>query len=155
MISRNLINLWKWSQDLADMGRHSPVFRKVDTWPLLYPTYRNETDVLLRQAVENYTLPCYQHATFTSEVFGLPKPAAAGKPIQLLAGKIHDLLIVSYEASGRRRCAGGDFFETDLTGVNWKSRPPVLDNQDGSYSMQVMVDPRFAGLFVLQVSERG
>ena len=141
-------------QDLADTGRHSPVFRKVDTWPLLYPTYRNETDVLLRQAVENYTLPCYQHATFTSEVFGLPKPAAAGKPIQLLAGKIHDLLIVSYEASGRRRCAGGDFFETDLMGVNWKSRPPVLDNQDGSYSMQVMVDPRFAGLFVLQVSER-
>lgn len=105
---------------------------------------------LLQQIHENNTLPCYQRRTFTAEVFGLPKPWNS-EPIRLYTGKVYELLIVSYEENGRRRCAGGDYFETDLSGVNWKTRPPILDNLDGSYAVQLMVDSRFAGLFVFKV----
>jgi hypothetical protein len=123
--------------------------KKFSNWPLLYPTFPNESVSLLQQIDENNTLPCYQQRTFTAEVFGLPKPEK-GKPIRLHTGEIHELLIVSYEESGKR-CAGGDYYETDLSGVNWKTRPPILDNLDGSYSVQFMVDSRFAGLFVFKV----
>lgn len=118
-------------------------------WPL-YPVYANATEVILRQLIDNQTLPCYQKRTFGAQVFGLPKPGA-GQPIQLQTGKLHDLLIVSFEENGARRCAGGDFFETDLRGSKWRARPPTIDNQDGSYGVTLMVDSRFAGLYVFEV----
>lgn len=123
---------------------------RTDSWPLLYPTLPDESSRLLQQESENLTLPCYKQPTFTAEVFGLPKPENR-KPIQLQTGQIHEILIVSYESSGRRRCAGGDFFETDLSGSHWKARPPVLDHQDGSYGVQLMVDSQYAGIFLFKV----
>ena len=122
---------------------------KINDWPLLYPTFEDESVSLLRQIDENDTLPCYQRRTFTAEVFGLPKPEKS-EPVRLHTGKIHELLIVSYTENGQRRCAGGDYYETDLSGLNWKTRPPILDNLDGSYAVQLMVDSRFAGLFVFK-----
>jgi len=118
-------------------------------WPL-FPTHSNETQVILQQVIENGTMPCYEKRTHTAHIFGLPKPEK-GLPIQLSAGVVYDLLLVSFEESGKRRCAGGDFFETDLTSINWKSRPPIIDNLDGSYSLKIHVDPRFAGLYVFTV----
>ncbi|KAG0561121.1 hypothetical protein KC19_9G039100 [Ceratodon purpureus] len=138
-----------------DSTPHAPAEKtktkeKINTWPLLYPTFPNEGVSLLQQLHENSTLPCSQRRTFTAEVFGLPRPKN-GEPIRLHTGKIHELSIVSYEENGKRRCAGGDYFETDLSGINWKTRPPILDNLDGSYGVQLMVDSRFAGLFVFKV----
>ncbi len=45
----------------------------------------------------------------------------------------------------------GDFFEIDLTSINWKSCPPIIDNLHGSYSLKIHVDPRFAGLYIFIV----
>ncbi|KAJ6319153.1 hypothetical protein OIU76_014473 [Salix suchowensis] len=39
---------------------------------------------------------------------------------------------------------GGDYFETDLSGEAWKSRPLVRDFRNGSYSVLLQVHPDFA-----------
>jgi hypothetical protein len=62
--------------------------------------------VILQQVIENGTMPCYEKRTHTAHIFGLPKPEK-GQPIQLSAGVVYDLLLVSFEESGKRRCAEG------------------------------------------------
>ncbi|KAJ6323479.1 hypothetical protein OIU76_010898 [Salix suchowensis] len=48
-------------------------------------------------------------------------------------------------------CLGGDYFETDLSGETWKSRPLVRDFGNGSYSISLQVHPDFAGDYNLTV----
>nr|DAD33578.1 TPA_asm: hypothetical protein HUJ06_012429 [Nelumbo nucifera] len=47
--------------------------------------------------------------------------------VELSAGEIHEFVIQALDESGKPRCVGGDYFETDLSGELWKSRPPVRD----------------------------
>ncbi|CAA6654131.1 unnamed protein product [Spirodela intermedia] len=59
--------------------------------------------------------------------------------------------IFSLYDGGGRRCLGGDYFETDLSGARWKARPPVKDHGDGSYAIRLQVHPDFAGEYNLTV----
>lgn len=71
--------------------------------------------------------------------------------VELSAGPVHEFVFFSLDDAGNRRCLGGDYFETDLSGPGWKSRPPVTDRGDGSYSMRLQVHPDFAGDYNLTV----
>ncbi|EFJ15422.1 hypothetical protein SELMODRAFT_422715 [Selaginella moellendorffii] len=62
----------------------------------------------------------------------------------------HKFWIVSYAADGSRRCHGGDFYEIDLSGHQWKSRPSVTDLGDGSYLVELKVDGEFTGIYTLR-----
>ncbi|KAH7677046.1 SGNH hydrolase protein [Dioscorea alata] len=67
--------------------------------------------------------------------------------IKLLAGKVHEFLILALDDSGQPRSFGGDYFETDLSSHSWKSRPPVTDLGNGTYSFQLQIHPNFSGTF--------
>lgn len=69
----------------------------------------------------------------------------------LTAGEIHVFTFQALDESKAPVCVGGDYFETDLSGENWKSRPPVKDFGNGTYSMSLQVHPEFAGEFNLTV----
>ncbi|CAN6481965.1 unnamed protein product [Victoria cruziana] len=99
-------------------------------------------DMLGRSAKD----PCQKQKTTRISVSGLD----AGWP-ELPVGKIHRFLVRTYNDAGVPRCAGGDFFEVDLSGESWKSRPPLADNGDGSYHISLQVHPDFPGDYVLRI----
>ncbi|CAL9230845.1 unnamed protein product [Arabidopsis halleri] len=85
----------------------------------------------------------------TVEIF---VPGIDGKDlVELTAGEIHEFRFQSLDDSGKRVCIGGDYFETDLSGENWKSRPPVKDLGNGTYSLSLQIHPDFAGDYNLTV----
>ncbi|CAH2042671.1 unnamed protein product, partial [Thlaspi arvense] len=65
--------------------------------------------------------------------------------VQLSTGDIHEFVFQALDESGKPRCSGGDYFETDLSGVAWKSRPPVKDWGNGTYSLSLQIHQDFAG----------
>lgn len=71
--------------------------------------------------------------------------------VELPAGEVHEFVFQALDDSGSRRCLGGDYFEIDLSGKAWKSRPPIKDFDDGSYSLKVQVHPDFVGEYNLTI----
>ncbi|PIA25002.1 hypothetical protein AQUCO_13500017v1 [Aquilegia coerulea] len=69
----------------------------------------------------------------------------------LPTGEVHEIVFQALDESGNRRCNGGDYFEIDLSGESWKSRPPIKDFGDGSYSIKLQVHPDFAGEYNLTI----
>lgn len=110
-----------------------------------FPEQEGLTETVLRRLAENGSRPCHALETARVDLVGF----SAGEP--LTAGIIHRFVLKSYDKDGNPRCSGGDYFESDLSGVAWKSRPPVTDLGNGSYILSLQVDPRFAGLFRLTV----
>eukprot|EP01018_Ginkgo_biloba_P027008 Gb_21364 [translate_table: standard] len=112
-----------------------------------FPVEENETEALLHILENNGTKPCHALKTTRIEFLGLPH----GNPVVLLAGRIHNFIMAAYDEHGHPRCAGGDYLEADISGSSWKSRPPVTDMGNGSYSIGLQVDPRFEGLYTLKI----
>ncbi|XP_076913718.1 uncharacterized protein LOC143572434 [Bidens hawaiensis] len=71
--------------------------------------------------------------------------------IELFTRDIHKYVIQTLDTSGIPRCSGGDYFETDLSGKAWKSRPPVQDFGNGSYSISLQIHPDFTGEYNLTI----
>ncbi|XP_065863433.1 uncharacterized protein [Euphorbia lathyris] len=71
--------------------------------------------------------------------------------IELTAGKTHEFVFQAVDESKKPRCLGGDYFETDLSGESWKSRPLLKDFGNGSYSISIQVHPDFTGDYNLTV----
>ncbi|XP_076890733.1 uncharacterized protein LOC143541929 [Bidens hawaiensis] len=71
--------------------------------------------------------------------------------LELSTGDIHQYVIQTLDSSQNTRCFGGDYFETDLSGINWKSRPPVKDFGNGSYLISLQVHPEFHGVYNLTI----
>ncbi|XP_017702407.2 uncharacterized protein LOC103724245 [Phoenix dactylifera] len=91
--------------------------------------------------------PCRDSRTANISV-----PALDGvRPIELPAGEIHEFAISALDDAGWYRCVGGDYFETDLSGDSWKSRPPIIDHGNGSYTFKLQVHPQFAGDYSLSI----
>ncbi|CAI0560017.1 unnamed protein product [Linum tenue] len=65
--------------------------------------------------------------------------------LELTAGDSHELIFQAVDESKNPRCSGGDYFESDLSGQSWKSRPLVKDFGNGNYSITLQVHPDFAG----------
>ncbi|GKV35380.1 hypothetical protein SLEP1_g43654 [Rubroshorea leprosula] len=91
--------------------------------------------------------PCKDSRTVEIAIPGLD-----GRDIvELAAGEIHEFVFQALDESGNTRCLGGDYFETDLSGESWKSRPPVKDFGNGSYSISLQVHPDFSGDYKLSL----
>ncbi|KAK9161281.1 hypothetical protein Syun_007622 [Stephania yunnanensis] len=71
--------------------------------------------------------------------------------LQFYTGEVHELMIQALDGDGKPKCIGGDYFETDLSSQSWKSRPPIKDFSNGSYSIKLQVHPRFPGLYNLTI----
>ncbi|CAL4900592.1 unnamed protein product [Urochloa decumbens] len=120
---------------------------------LAVPDHPNFTDDLLARWLAPGGSPCRDARTVNISVPALDAAAGRGRAAsELEAGEIHEFTFWALDGAGERRCLGGDYFEVDLSGGAWKSRPPVVDRGDGSYSFRLQVAPRFAkGEFRLTV----
>ncbi|XP_077227421.1 uncharacterized protein LOC143860591 [Tasmannia lanceolata] len=90
---------------------------------------------------------CRDSRTTNISISGLDSRSS----VELPAGETHQFLITALDSAGSPRCSGGDYFETDISGILWKSRPPVKDLGNGSYSLSLQVHPEFAGEYKLTV----
>jgi hypothetical protein len=106
---------------------------------------RNLTSNLLARWLAPGGEPCRDSKTVQIAIPGLD----GGNLIDLSAGEIHEFGFQSLDESGNPRCLGGDYFETDLSGDSWKSRPLVKDFGNGSYSVSLQVHPGFSGEYNL------
>ena len=93
--------------------------------------------------------PCKDSKTLNISIPGLDN--RGGNLISLSAGEIHEFGFQALDEFGNPRCLGGDYFETDLSGDTWKSRPLVKDFGNGSYSVSLQVHPDFVGDYHLTV----
>lgn len=91
--------------------------------------------------------PCKDSRTVEIAIPGLD----GGKLVKLSAGEIHEFYFQALDESGKPRCLGGDYFETDLSGESWKSRPVVKDFGNGTYLLSLQVHPDFSGDYNLTV----
>ncbi|KAJ0979621.1 hypothetical protein J5N97_015095 [Dioscorea zingiberensis] len=114
---------------------------------LSVPFPQNYTSSLIARWLSPGGEPCRDSRTAAISI-----PAFDAIPhVKLHAGEVHEFLILALDELGQPRCLGGDYFETDLSSQSWKSRPPVTDHGNGSYSFKLQVHPQFAGTFNLTV----
>ncbi|KAL1539052.1 hypothetical protein AAHA92_27725 [Salvia divinorum] len=91
--------------------------------------------------------PCKDSKTVDVRVAGLD----GSENVELVAGEIHEFVFQAVDEAGEPRCLGGDYFETDLSSEKWKSRPPVKDMGNGTYSFSLQIHPDFAGDYNLTI----
>ncbi|XP_022973666.1 uncharacterized protein LOC111472251 [Cucurbita maxima] len=91
--------------------------------------------------------PCRDSRTADIAISGMEGPGV----VELSTGDVHEFRFQAVDESGNPRCLGGDYFETDLSGEWWKSRPFVRDFGNGTYLFWVQVHPDFAGDYELTV----
>nr|XP_009758626.1 PREDICTED: uncharacterized protein LOC104211286 [Nicotiana sylvestris] len=91
--------------------------------------------------------PCRESRTVDVKI-----PALDGREnVELSTGDIHEFVFHALDDSGKPHCLGGDYFETDLAGETWKSRPTLKDLGNGTYQFSLQVHPDFAGDYNLTV----
>lgn len=93
--------------------------------------------------------PCRDLKTTDIAISGMESQSPA--MVTLSTGDVHEFRFQALDESGNPRCLGGDYFETDLSGDLWKSRPFVKDFGNGTYSFWLQVHPDFAGDYNLTV----
>ncbi|KAG4960168.1 hypothetical protein JHK82_036854 [Glycine max] len=137
----------------------SGVSDKLDTKTPLKPEVKGHSTWLSSELEPNLTSsllarwlapggePCKDSKTVGISIPGLDD----GKLIELSAGEVHEFGFQALDDLGKPRCLGGDYFETDLAGESWKSRPLVKDFSNGSYSISLQVHPDFVGVYNLTV----
>ncbi|XP_057430237.1 uncharacterized protein LOC130723270 [Lotus japonicus] len=135
---------------LSDKLEKTPVRAEVlghSTW-LSTELEPNFTSNLLARWLARGGEPCKDSKTVKISIPGLDND---GKMIELSAGDLHEFSFQALDDLGKPRCLGGDYFETDLSGESWKSRPLVKDFSNGSYSISLQVHPDFNGVYNLTV----
>lgn len=108
----------------------------------------NVTSNLLSRWLTPGGEPCKDSKTVEISIPGLDN---SGGLIELPAGEIHEFGFQALDDGKNPRCLGGDYFETDLSGDSWKSRPLVKDFGNGSYSVSLQVHPDFVGTYSLTI----
>ncbi|KAL3686020.1 hypothetical protein R1sor_004042 [Riccia sorocarpa] len=107
---------------------------------------------LLQQLKENLTGDaCHEVETVSAQVFFGTEMVSSDGNVQLQTDRDYDVMIVAYGPNGTKRCSGGDFFELDVNGTRWKSRPPIRDLGDGTYIFRLRVSGEFPGVYVFRV----
>lgn len=91
--------------------------------------------------------PCKDSRTVDIRIPGLDDQHT----IELSTGDIHEFRFQAVDDSGNPHCQGGDYFETDLSGETWKSRPPIRDLGNGTYTFSLQVHPDFEGTYNLTI----
>lgn len=117
------------------------------------PQQHDGGTLILKLLSKNGTSPCHHARTHGAIALGLPAEFDGGggggilKPLPLQTGHPFTFQLASVTENGTRRCAGGDFYETQLQGTHWMSRPLVVDMDDGTYSITISVDESFPGMY--------
>ncbi|KAK4283636.1 hypothetical protein QN277_000565 [Acacia crassicarpa] len=132
--------------EIIDKNRIRNVVQQSPSW-ISSELEPNLTSNLLARWLAPGGEPCRDAYTVQIAIPGLD----SGKEIELSAGEIHEFTFHALDDSGNPRCLGGDYFETDLSGENWKSRPLVRDFSNGTYSIWLQVHPDFQGLYNLTI----
>ncbi|KAL1536258.1 hypothetical protein AAHA92_28937 [Salvia divinorum] len=91
--------------------------------------------------------PCKDSRTVDVRIAGLD----GSENVELVAGEIHEFVFQAVDEAGEPHCLGGDYFETDLSSEKWKSRPPVKDMGNGTYSFSLQIHPDFSGDYNLTI----
>ncbi|XP_028759949.1 uncharacterized protein LOC114731037 [Neltuma alba] len=157
---KNFIQAWRSRQDLPfvtakntyrDSGKlyhipKRPVVRGHSSW-IASELEPNLTSNLLARWSARGREPCEDSKTVEIAIPSLDD----GKVTELLAGDVYEFVFQAMDDSGKPRCSGGDYFETDLLGESWKSRPLVKDFNNGSYSISLQVHPDFDGVYDLTI----
>ncbi|CAN0856474.1 hypothetical protein LINGRAHAP2_LOCUS6501 [Linum grandiflorum] len=105
----------------------------------------NFTSGLLSRWLTPGGKPCMDEKTADVLFPDLDGKGSESTTVELTAGDSHEFVFQAVDESRNPRCSGGDYFESDLSGESWKSRPPVRDFGNGSYSISLQVHPDFAG----------
>ncbi|KAH6776943.1 cytochrome P450 family protein [Perilla frutescens var. frutescens] len=95
--------------------------------------------------------PCKDSRSMDIRVDSLDGNNNNNNNVELLAGEMHEFVFQAVDEAGEPHCLGGDYFETDLSGEKWKSRPPVKDLGNGTYAFSLQVHPDFAGDYNLTI----
>lgn len=108
---------------------------------------QNFTSNLLSSWLGRGVEPCSD-----SQTVGITIPEVDGHDqIELPTGKIHEFVFQAVDELGKPHCLGGDYFETDISGELWKSRPPIKDLGNGTYTFSLQVHPDFSGNYNLTI----
>ncbi|KAK9725426.1 hypothetical protein RND81_05G142500 [Saponaria officinalis] len=108
---------------------------------------RNYSSNLLSKWLEPGGEPCKDSKTIEINFLNF----GDSRSIVLSTGIVHEVVFQALDEFGNPHCVGGDYFEIDLSGEYWKSRPPVHDFGNGSYSFALQVHPDFAGEYNLTI----
>ncbi|KAL9237593.1 hypothetical protein vseg_012122 [Gypsophila vaccaria] len=108
----------------------------------------NYSSSLLARWLEPGGEPCKDSETAEIEFLNLDDKK---KPIVFPTGYVHEIAFQAIDERGHRHCQGGDYFEIDMSGESWKSRPPLKDYGNGTYSFTLQVDPHFAGNYTIRI----
>ncbi|GFP83974.1 hypothetical protein PHJA_000541000 [Phtheirospermum japonicum] len=92
--------------------------------------------------------PCKDSKTVDIRV---PNLDGVNQNIVLSTGDIHEFVFQTLDDLGNPHCLSGDYFEIDLSGDNWKSRPPIKDLSNGTYAFSLQVHPDFPGNYNLTI----
>lgn len=109
--------------------------------------HQNYTSNLLSQWLGPGAVACKESRTVDISIPGLDSESR----IELSTGEIHEFVFHALDETGKPNCVGGDYFETDISGDRWKSRPPVKDFNNGTYSLSLQIHPDFAGWYNLTI----
>lgn len=117
-------------------------------FPTATVPFLNITGMIIDELARNGSGPCYDEHTNRTKVIGLPETADV---IFLPTNVVHRFWLQSLNSAGQARCAGGDYYEVDLSNSLWRSRPPTKDMQNGTYQVEFLVSDAFAGQYNLTV----
>jgi hypothetical protein len=85
--------------------------------------YSNFTDDLLARWLAPGGTSCRDARTTNISIAVLDNVAVRGEATELGTVEIREFTFWALDDAGRRRCIAGDYFEVDLSGDSWKSRP--------------------------------
>lgn len=108
------------------------------------PPFHNVTGKILEEMERNGTSPCHDQNTNSTKLIGFEYPENEDT-LTLATNVVHKFWLQSYRIGGESRCAGGDYYELDLSSSFWKSRPPSTDLQNGTYAAHFLVPDVYAG----------
>lgn len=132
---RSFIQSWRYPQDLTFMiARNTyyhipkrPVVKGHSSWISSELEPSLSSNLIARWSARGGR-PCEDSRTVEIAIPSIED----GKRLELLAGDVYEFFLQALDDSGKPRCSGGDYFETDLSGEAWKSRPLVKDFNNGS-----------------------
>ncbi|KAK9664839.1 hypothetical protein RND81_14G072500 [Saponaria officinalis] len=107
----------------------------------------NYSTNLIRRWLEPGGEPCKDSETADIKFVNIDET----KPIVFSTELVHEIVFQAIDERGNAHCLGGDYIEIDISGELWKSRPPLKDYGNGTYSFDLQVQRHFAGNYTMRI----
>ncbi|XP_047319140.1 uncharacterized protein LOC124922457 [Impatiens glandulifera] len=108
----------------------------------------NYSSFILNRWLQPGGVPCRDARSVQISIPGLD---VVDRVFQLSTDETHEYFFQTLDDNGVPVCLGGDYFEIDLSGESWKSRPPFKDYGNGTYSFSLQVHNEFPGDYNLTI----